>query len=142
MTDVDPIRVRDLLGNLADARRRLDQLQNVSEDEFLGDFRNSESAKYLLIVASEAAIDVCNHVVARHGAVAPDSYAECFTRLAELGVITSELAGRLRNMARFRNMLVHLYWEVDDRRVYQILQNNLGDLDEFRRQVLAWITAS
>jgi len=39
-------------------------------------------------------------------------------------------------MARFRNLIVHLYWKVDDRRVYQIIRDDLGNLDTFRQQVL------
>jgi len=35
--------------------------------------------------------------------------------------------------------LVHLYWQVDNRRVYQVIQDNLADLDAFRQQVLAWL---
>ncbi|HXL02441.1 MAG TPA: DUF86 domain-containing protein [Candidatus Atribacteria bacterium] len=31
----------------------------------------------------------------------------------------------LANMAKFRNLLVHLYWKVDDERLYQILQSQL-----------------
>lgn len=34
-------------------------------------------------------------------------------------------------MARFRNVLVHLYAEVDEERVLRILRGSLGDLDEF-----------
>jgi uncharacterized protein YutE (UPF0331/DUF86 family) len=43
-------------------------------------------------------------------------------------------------MARFRNLLVHLYWKVDNQRVYRIIQDDLGDLDTFRQQVSAWLT--
>jgi len=32
-------------------------------------------------------------------------------------------------MAKFRNVLVHLYLEVDLQRVYRYLQENLDDLD-------------
>ncbi|HLF27044.1 MAG TPA: DUF86 domain-containing protein [Anaerolineae bacterium] len=137
MSDVDPIRIRDLLGNLADALRRLRELGQLSEDAFLSDFRNTESAKYLLIVAAEAAIDVCNHIVARRGGQAPRDYADCFGILAELKVIVPDLAERLKRMARFRNLIVHLYWEVDNRRVHQIIQQDLDDLDVFRRQIAA-----
>jgi len=30
-------------------------------------------------------------------------------------------------MAKFRNRLVHIFWEIDDARVYQILKDHLGD---------------
>ncbi|MEW5987523.1 MAG: HepT-like ribonuclease domain-containing protein [Chloroflexota bacterium] len=32
-------------------------------------------------------------------------------------------------------MLVHLYWQVDNQRVYQILQGDVGDLDVFTQQI-------
>lgn len=34
-------------------------------------------------------------------------------------------------MAKFRNLLIHLYWEVDNERVYQMLNENLDDIDRF-----------
>jgi uncharacterized protein YutE (UPF0331/DUF86 family) len=138
--DVDPIRVRDLLGNIAEAQRRLRELGQLSESDFLADYRNTESTKYLLIVAAEAAIALCNHIVARCGGRPPQDYADCFTILADLDVIGSDLAHRLRRMARFRNLIVHLYWKVDNRRVYQIIREDLDDLDVFRQQVHTWLS--
>jgi len=43
-------------------------------------------------------------------------------------------------MARFRNRLVHVYWDVDDRRVVEYLQESLGDLEQFAAAVAghAW----
>jgi uncharacterized protein YutE (UPF0331/DUF86 family) len=34
-------------------------------------------------------------------------------------------------MARFRNRLVHFYYRVDDKEVYDILKNNLLDFENF-----------
>lgn len=139
MRNVDPVRLRELLGNINEALGRLRQLQQLSLAEFLGDFRNTESTKYLLVVACEAAIDICNHVAARRGGGAPDEYAQCFVILADLQVIERELANRLQSMARFRNLLVHLYWKVDNERVYQVLANNLTDVDDYCHQIAQWM---
>jgi uncharacterized protein YutE (UPF0331/DUF86 family) len=140
MKRVDPIRIRDLLGNIAEAQARLQELGQLPEAEFLADYRNTESAKYLLIVAIEAAIDICNHIVARQHKRAPQDYADCFAILAELAVITPELADRLRRMARFRNLIVHLYGKVDNQKVYGVIQNDLQDLITFAQQVRVWLT--
>jgi uncharacterized protein YutE (UPF0331/DUF86 family) len=142
MKNLDPVRLRDFLGTIADAQRRLRELGQLSAAEFLGDYRNTESAKYLLIVATAGAIDLCNHIVARHGGRAPRDYADCFVVLAELGVISTDLAERLKQMARFRNVLVHHYWQIDNQRVYDIIQNDLTDLDTFHQQVRAWVGAT
>lgn len=135
----DPIRVRELLGHINQAAQRLRALGTLPQDSFLDDYRNTESAKYLFISATEAAIDLCNHIVVRCGGRAPETYADCFGVLAELDIIDDELAHRLKQMARFRNLLVHLYGDVDDERVYKSIHNDLADLDDFRRAIAAWM---
>lgn len=34
-------------------------------------------------------------------------------------------------MAKFRNRLVHIYWEVDDAVVYEILREDIDDIEKF-----------
>lgn len=140
MSPVDPERVRTLLGEIGQARTKMRELADVDEETFVEDYRHHDAVKYQFVVAIESAIDVCNHVVAALGSRAPEDYADCFTVLAELGVVSDDLARRLRAMARFRNLLVHRYGHVDDREVYRILQNDAADLDEFREEVARWTT--
>lgn len=140
--NVDPVRVRALIGSMTDALRRLRELGAIPESAFLSDFRSTESAKYLFIVVTEAAIDLCNHIASRQGGRAPESYADCFTVLAELGLIDDELSSRLRQMTRFRNLLVHLYWRVDNPRVYEVTHTSLDDIESYIRAVLEWMSAA
>ncbi len=89
--------------------------------------------------ATEAAIDICNHIASTQGGRAPKDYADCFAVLEELRVISSDLAGRLKRMARFRNLIVHLYWQVDDAKVYKVIKEDLGDLEEYLKQIALYI---
>lgn len=139
MKPIDSNRVRDMLSRIADAQQKLHTIGNLSEGAFLSDYRNTESAKYLLLVCVASAIDLCNHIVACCGSRAPQNYADCFAILVEVGTITPDLANRLKPMARFRNLLVHQYWQVDNRRIYDIIQTKLDSLSDFRQQVLAWL---
>lgn len=52
-------------------------------------------------------------------------------------MIDPDLAKRLGAMARFRNLLVHVYAPVDDRRLLQVLREDLGDVDAYIRAVEA-----
>ena len=135
--NVDRLRLR--LGAIADALRRLRELGALGEETFLADFRNTESAKYMLIVAIEAAIDICNHIAARVGGRSPQDYADCFEVLSELGVLKPALVERLKRMARFRNLVVHLYWQVDNRLVYRVICEDLEDLETFGQEILDWL---
>ncbi len=47
-------------------------------------------------------------------------------------MIPADLSDRLQRMARFRNLLVHVYWKIDYGQVYDIIATRLGDLRAFR----------
>jgi uncharacterized protein YutE (UPF0331/DUF86 family) len=51
--------------------------------------------------------------------------------MSESGAFDLDFAEALKNMAKFRNRMVHLYWELDDRQLYNILQNRLDDFKKF-----------
>ena len=141
MADVDLDRLRSLAGHLRNALRQLREIGATPREMFLADPRALNSAKYLLIVAAEAALDICNHLAARKAARSPEDYADCMTVLAEIGAIDRDLCARLVRMARFRNLLVHLYARVDDGEVYRVLRESLGDLDEYLRSIGRYLAA-
>ncbi len=128
---VNPEVIHSLLSNLRRYLERLRLLAAASPEEFLADFTKVESAKYLLQVSIGCCLDIAQHIVADEGYGTPSSYYETFVLLSEHGVLPSDFLPVLRNMVSFRNRLVHLYWEVDDRVVYQILQENLGDFEKY-----------
>lgn len=131
MRDVNLDRLRELAGHLRDAVRQLRELGEIPQEAFLADPRAVNSAKYLLIVAAESALDICNHVVARRGGRSPEDYADCIAILAEIGALDDHLRRRLVQVARFRNLLVHLYWRVADAEVHRVIREDLGDFDAY-----------
>jgi uncharacterized protein YutE (UPF0331/DUF86 family) len=67
---------------------------------------------------------------------APESYADVFRSMAEADLLPKDLAARLAEGARQRNVLVHLYMDIDDRKVFSSLES-LDDLREFAKVVAA-----
>ena len=53
--------------------------------------------------------------------------------------VSRGIALAVNDMARFRNLIVHLYWKEDNSRVFQIIRDDLEDLDAFRQQVGSWL---
>jgi uncharacterized protein YutE (UPF0331/DUF86 family) len=141
VSDVNLDQVRTLAGHLRDACRQLHEIGGMPGDAFLADRRSLNSAKYLLIVACEGALDICNHVAARRGARSPEDHADCMTVLAELGALDRSLASRLARMARFPNLLVHLYARVDDREVHRVIREDLGDFDAYLASIGRYLEA-
>ncbi|MDN5860578.1 MAG: DUF86 domain-containing protein, partial [Pseudonocardia sp.] len=68
----------------------------------------------------------------------PRDYGDTFRVLAEVGVINNALADRLVSLAGARNLIVHLYAEVDDARLARsIADGGLDDLSSFAARIAA-----
>jgi uncharacterized protein YutE (UPF0331/DUF86 family) len=135
--DTTPIGAR--LSQIDDALQLLREIQGYSRAEFVQNPYLFNTAEHQFQVAIQAALDIGGHILAELGVAVPADYADIFVKLGEVGVLPQAFADRLVNMAKFRNVLVHLYLEVDLDKVYAYLQNNLDDLDEFARHVVRFI---
>lgn len=82
-------------------------------------------------MAIEICIDICTHLISRNGYRVPEDYGDTFKVMSEVGALNEAFSDELKKMAKFRNRLVHLYWEVDDKQVHDILQNRIGDFKLF-----------
>lgn len=128
---LNPDLIRTRCGEIEDSVSRLERLRVLSRDAFLADQDTLDLACYRLLVAIEAALALCYHVSAKRLHRVPEEYAECFANLRDAGIIPDDLTERLQQMARCRNLLVHMYWKIDYGQVYDILQRNLADLRAF-----------
>jgi len=59
--------------------------------------------------------------------------------MSEEGAFDTEFSKELVKMAKFRNRLVHLYWEIDDTVIYKVLEGNLGDLNKFIKLIAGFL---
>lgn len=109
----------------------LEEVKEIDDDEFLKSFEKLQATKHSLQEVIESCIDISNHIISSEGWERAETYSEMFERLYENDVIGSELNTRLGNMARFRNLLVHRYGTVDDKKVLNILRVRLGDIYSF-----------
>lgn len=123
--------IRARCEEIADSLDRLERIRQKSKEAFLDDRDAQDIASYRLLVAIEAALSLCYHVCAKRLKKVPEEYAECFAILSKAGIIPADLSMRLQKTARFRNMLVHMYWKVDYGTVYDILHDSLGDVRRF-----------
>lgn len=131
--------VTRLISELRKSLNRLRVLSQLDENAFIKDADKIGSAKYHFIVAIESCIDLCNHIIARNGYRSPEDYGDTFRVMAEAGGLAPTFAEDLAAMAKFRNRLVHLYWEVDDRQVHELLRNRLNDLSRFLAAIAAFL---
>ncbi len=88
-------------------------------------------------LAIEAALDVCALLVRELRLGVPGEEDDLLTKLRDAGVLSPAAVENLRRMKGFRNVLVHEYTAIDDRIVYEVVSNRLGDLEGFAAEVRA-----
>jgi uncharacterized protein YutE (UPF0331/DUF86 family) len=130
----DKERVTKLSSECLNALRRLRDLAELSPEDFQADPYKVAAAKYFLVVSIEAAIDMGNHVISLNKLRVPEDYAETFEIVGEVGRFPREFIEKLKRMARFRNRLVHIYWELDQSMLYEMLSEDIRDIEEFMRR--------
>jgi uncharacterized protein YutE (UPF0331/DUF86 family) len=126
---VDADRAEARIERLEELIERLEGVRKKGEDAYLGDAELRAMTERWLEIAIQVCIDLGTQVVMEQSAPAPSNYADIFKILGQKGLLSEELAGRLGNAARQRNLLVHLYMEVDDRAVFA----SLAFLDDLRQ---------
>ncbi|MFN3762362.1 MAG: type VII toxin-antitoxin system HepT family RNase toxin [Anaerolineae bacterium] len=119
--------------------RILRQLRSLTFEEFVQDPILVSAVERNFQVAVQAALDIASIILADQSVIVPREYKDLFPALAEMGVLPGDFARRLVGMAKFRNVLVHLYLEIDYRRVYRYLQERLEDFEQFARYVSEWM---
>jgi uncharacterized protein YutE (UPF0331/DUF86 family) len=108
------------------------ELQTLAHPERIpDDLREERFVEHTLQLAIQAALDVGSHIVSDERLGEPETGRDVFRLLGRADYVPAELLGRLEQMAGFRNVVVHLYQEVDLGIVRDVVENHLGDLLEF-----------
>ena len=106
--------------------RALCRPENIEQD-----VREERFAAHTLQIAIQAALDVASHIVSDQRLGEPESNRELFQKLADAGWVAPQLITPLRDMAGFRNVVVHGYQRVNPTAVREVVENHLDDLLNF-----------
>ncbi len=87
----------------------------------------------LLELVVQVAVDIVSHELAERGVV-PETYRKTFFRAADEGLLPDELADPLADAAGLRNVLVHLYEDID----YEIVAASVDRALEVFGRLLAF----
>ena len=121
------------LSRLNEYLRTLRAVQGYDLQRFKSDPFIHGTAERYLHLSIECLLDIGNHIIADHGYRKPDTYAEILEILAEERVAPPDLCRKMEGMAAFRNVLVHDYMSLDLEKVYQVIKDQVDNLEEMGR---------
>lgn len=117
----------------------LKELSTLTEDDFLSDKRNPASAESYLRRSLEAIFDICRHILAKGYGLKELEYKEIAKEMGEKNIIDRDYVKTLVKMAGYRNRMVHLYHEVSEEELYEIIKNHLPDIERFIREIAKFL---
>jgi len=113
-------------------------LENILSQEGKNLLQNPhiiKSFKYSTIVIAEAIASTLQHILAKKHNIVIDGYMAVFSESKTHKVISTELLTRLKPFFKFRNMLVHQYWRVDNQVFVKNLRDGLKDFRIFVKEI-------
>lgn len=91
--------------------------------------------------AVQLCVDIGAHIISGSEAPPPDTMGAVFDTLANLGVLSDDLASAMKKAVGFRNIAVHSYQAIDWKIVFAICQDDLDNFKGFAKLVILQLEA-
>jgi len=112
---------------------------SITTEQLEEDYELRSAIERNLQLAIESALDIGEHILAASSLRKPETYSEVLEILGEADILPEEFAARFSEATKFRNILVHMYAEVDVEMLCDILHQNLLDFDEFAQYIARYL---
>jgi len=117
---------------------RITSKSNISLEEFLSNDDVKDIICHNLFIVLQYVIDICNHIIADEGMEEPLYLSDMADILAKEKVIRRELVKPLKGMIGLRNLLAHQYGDLDFKEIYNIVKNDLKDVNAFLEDIIGY----
>jgi len=136
---IDETVINARINKIQEYLKILKELKQESREDFLKDYRIHGLAERYLHLTIECILDIGNHLVSRLEYEKPETYQEILLILGKHSIPPKEFAEKIAKMAGFRNILIHNYLEINEKLVFEHLQNNLSDFEDFIKYIIEFI---
>jgi uncharacterized protein YutE (UPF0331/DUF86 family) len=123
-------------------QKQIGEFSDITSENYKGNWKTQRIVERTLQMMVETCVDIANHIITDAGMRVPLSYADTFKVLSENNIIDRELFSIMEKMAKFRNIIVHQYEEVDAEIVIAILKKHLPEFERYKEAVLAYLKTS
>ncbi len=113
--------------------------ETKTKKDFLDDFHLFGNTERYLQLTIQIVIDICHLTIIDLEIERPDDNYEAISILFNRKIFSENLANSLTKMIGLRNILVHEYGKIDRGKIYEILTEQLKDLEEFKKQIVQFL---
>ncbi len=124
---------------LRDIKLRTGEIENLvnnySQNEILSQKWIIRGLKYLLIEIAEIMANTLTHILAKGRGESVTGYVETIIKAGETGIISKNLANKLKPFFDFRNSIIHRYWIISDDKLLALVRDNYKDFYNFIEEI-------
>ena len=117
----------------------LENLQLTTYVEYLNNKIQRDLSRLYLQLVYQAAIDINQHILTEAFGLEIQKYSDTFVLMGIYGVIDSELYNILKESAKMRNVLVHLYDKIDYSVLFDSVGETLADYPIYIEQISSYL---
>ena len=128
---IDKIRIKKFLLEIKrDSVEIKDFLKGNVKDK-----KTIKAIKYNLIEIVEASANILQHILAKDKGIAAGGYLETIEKSREEKIISLFTYKALRPFFEFRNILIHRYWQIEDKLLIKEVKENCRVFDKFIEEI-------
>jgi uncharacterized protein YutE (UPF0331/DUF86 family) len=110
-----------------------------SRESFLSDPRTIAATESYVRRGLEGLLDLGRHILSKGFNRPVAEYKDIPTQLLAVGVLSEAEARLMREMAEYRNRMVHFYHEVSAEELFEIRTRHLQEVEEVLTALVNWI---
>jgi uncharacterized protein YutE (UPF0331/DUF86 family) len=129
--------IEQKLESLRRAIRRVEDKCPDSIETLVNDYDAQDILTLNLTRAVQLCVDIGTHLIGSLDFPPPDTMGKTFDLLSQAGIISIDLASRLKKAVGFRNISVHNYEAVNWAIVFAVAREHLQDFEEFAKAVIS-----
>jgi uncharacterized protein YutE (UPF0331/DUF86 family) len=135
---VDPLVLRRRLRAIERYLRVLRALRERGREAFIGDEVVQDRVERNAELLAQGCADIALHIVSAAGIGAPETYGDAVRGAAPLLELPNDVTDRLASAMGLRNMLAHMYLDIDHGRLFDEL-GWIDDCERFAAAVERWL---
>jgi uncharacterized protein YutE (UPF0331/DUF86 family) len=118
----------------------LRELRAAGRETFVRDEAVQDRVERNAELLAQSCADIALHIVSAAGSGAPETYGDALRAAGAVIGLPTELTERLAAAARLRNILVHMYLDIDHGRLFDELAW-IDDTEKFAAAVERWLSS-
>jgi uncharacterized protein YutE (UPF0331/DUF86 family) len=89
----------------------------------------------------ENVLDICKIINTDLNLGLPKKDVDIIENLVKHKIISKKMGDKIKEMKSFRNILVHVYGEIEDEIAYEEIKNGLKDFEDFEKEIESFLKA-